>query len=149
MKRILFFLLIISACTESKKTTVVEQPVIISRVDAPAFIADSSFYFIEKQLSFGYRIPGTEAHKNTGDYLVSKLEGYGAKIYQQEFSAETWDGNNIPLRNIIASFQTDKPGYRPYCGPRCPGASGCPRRRGLRRPSASYPLPLWKARWKR
>lgn len=45
------------------------------------------------------RIPGTPAHKKTGDWLVETLRRYGAHIHEQ---VGTYKGT--PIRNIIASF---------------------------------------------
>jgi glutaminyl-peptide cyclotransferase len=69
------------------------------RTDVPAFRAESAYVWVEKQLSFGPRIPGTAAHRACGDWLVAKLRSYGAVVYEQK---GTFKGT--PVRNIIASF---------------------------------------------
>jgi len=90
-------------CDQSKKienvSTLPEK-----RVDVPGFNADTAYWFVEKQLSFGPRVPNTQSHRKAGDYLVSTLEGYGAKVIEQRFQATTFDNQNLALRNIIASF---------------------------------------------
>lgn len=81
--------------------TQTDQPVTVS---APPFNADSAYAFIEKQLSFGPRVPNTPAHVQTGDYLVAKFKEYGCQVTEQPFVATAWDGKKYNARNIIASI---------------------------------------------
>lgn len=83
-----------------------EQPGTPVNLTVPVFSADSAYAFIEKQVSFGPRIPNTAAHRNAGDYLVKKLRSYGASVVVQEFKATTFDGQELSLRNIMGSFNT-------------------------------------------
>ena len=53
----------------------------------PIFDKDSSFSFIDKQVSFGPRVPNTDAHKKCRTWLVEKLKSYGATVIEQEFKA--------------------------------------------------------------
>jgi glutaminyl-peptide cyclotransferase len=50
---------------------------------SPQFNADSAYVFIEKQVAFGSRVPGTKAHELCGDYLVTKLQEFGAEVIEQ------------------------------------------------------------------
>lgn len=77
-------------------------------VVVPAFSADSAYHFVEKQVSFGARIPNTPAHRQAGEYFVETLKRYGADLTIQEFQAQTFDGKTLNLKNIIASFNGDK-----------------------------------------
>src|SRR5689334_19030133 len=79
----------ISSCGGKKSETEKETPA--RTVTVPAFNSDSAFYFAEKQVGFGPRIPNTPAHKQAGDYFVSKLKQYGATVIEQEFEATTFD----------------------------------------------------------
>jgi hypothetical protein len=81
---------------------------ISERVKVPKFNADSAYYFIEKQLSFGPRVPGTEASQKCADWMVEKLKGYGAKVVLQDFEVDFLDQKNVPATNIIASFNPKK-----------------------------------------
>ncbi len=74
----------------------------------PTFNNDSAFQYVEKQVGFGPRIPNTPAHKQAGDYFVSKLKQYGATVVEQEFDATAFDGKKLFLRNIIGSFAPEK-----------------------------------------
>ncbi len=103
---IVFGLLV--SCSENKKEQLKELGKPAKVVTVPAFNSDSAYYFIQKQVDFGPRIPNTEAHKITGDYLVEALEKYGASVYQQEFEVTSFDGKDLRLRNIIGSFFPEK-----------------------------------------
>ncbi len=71
---------------------------------APDFNADSAYAFVSKQVSFGPRVPNTEAHRQCGDYLIAKLAEYGFDTTAQVFEAEAYDGTILQSRNIIASL---------------------------------------------
>lgn len=70
----------------------------------PKFNSDSAYHFIEKQISFGPRVPGMQGHELLAGYLQSNLKECGAHVEIQEFTAETYDGKTLHLKNIIASF---------------------------------------------
>jgi len=80
----------------------------IKATKAPAKIppvnADTLYSFVEKQLSFGHRIPGTTGHKAAKDWIVAKLKSYGAEVEIQEFKASFYDVKDVDAYNIIASF---------------------------------------------
>jgi glutaminyl-peptide cyclotransferase len=104
----LFVAFLISGCGDDRKSknSVPEKPVRV--VDVPTFNADTAFFFIQKQVSFGPRIPNTKAHFQTGEYLVQVLKKYGAKVSTQEFESRSFDGQKLNLRNIIASYAPEK-----------------------------------------
>jgi glutaminyl-peptide cyclotransferase len=97
-----------AACTRDNKRSD-KDPVTSSKtIDVPKFDADSAYYFIERQVAFGPRIPNTPSHRKTGDYLIKTLERLGARVTIQDFEQVTFDGQRLSLRNIIASFFVDK-----------------------------------------
>jgi len=73
----------------------------------PAIQADSAYYFIEKQLSFGTRVPGSEGHKAMKDWLVSTLKSMGLTVVVQEFKADFLGKKGVQSYNIIASLNPD------------------------------------------
>jgi hypothetical protein len=99
-------LLVLVGCGPSKKEETKTEPVKLN--PAPVANADSAFFFVEKQVKFGPRIPNSNAHKRTGDYLVATLKRYGAKVTEQNFESMSYDGKKLFLRNIIASFNPEK-----------------------------------------
>ena len=75
----------------------------------PIFDKDSSFSFIDKQVSFGPRVPNSDAHKKCRIWLVEKLKSYGATVIEQEFKATQYTGKQLNGANIIASFNPNAP----------------------------------------
>jgi Zn-dependent M28 family amino/carboxypeptidase len=95
------------SCTSPSNTERKEDTEVRKEVNVPQFSEDSAFYFIERQLVFGPRVPNTPGHIAAGDYLVAKLGQYGAKVIEQEFEEYAFDGRLFRLRNIIASFNPE------------------------------------------
>ena len=97
------FWILANACSV-EKDKLSEQ---LTQIKVPEFNADTAYYFVEKQVSFGPRIPNSQAHRMAGDYLVNQLKIYGAIVTEQEFEAMSFDNQNLKLRNIIAGFYPD------------------------------------------
>lgn len=70
----------------------------------PAFSADSSYSFIEKQVAFGPRIPNSTQHDSCAEWLTQKLEKYADEVIVQSAQVQAYDGTNLNIKNIIASF---------------------------------------------
>jgi hypothetical protein len=98
-----FFL--ITACQEKKQSVQqIEDNTPVITIKAPEFNADSAYVYVEKQVSFGPRVPNTQAHRQAGDYLITILKKYGAEVTVQDFVAEAYTGAKLQSRNIIAAF---------------------------------------------
>ncbi len=93
-----------NSCQSNKYTVMTEPYLQIS----PDFNADSAYSFVEKQLAFGPRVPGTTAHQACGDYLAAKLTEFGAQVTEQKADITHYDGKNLTLRNIIGSYYPEK-----------------------------------------
>ena len=106
--RIALFLLVVFALTGAyfvwKPATEVPAAE-VNIVETPDFKADSAYAFIEKQVQFGPRVPGSEASQNTLKFLVAKLKSYGWTVTEQPFTAFRYDGKKLQGTNIIAQFQ--------------------------------------------
>jgi glutaminyl-peptide cyclotransferase len=68
------------------------------------FDGQSAFGYIEKQISYGPRIPGTQAHERMGNWLDSLLRQRADTLVVQSWKHVTAKGNALPLRNFIARF---------------------------------------------
>lgn len=106
LKGLLIGFIFLSGCGGDGRKSVEEKPKRIVKV--PGFNGDSAYFFVEKQVAFGPRIPETMAHRQTGQYLISKLKEFGGNVATQEFSAPTFEGRQIQLKNIIATFSSEK-----------------------------------------
>lgn len=61
------------------------------------FSGDEAYAWVTRQCEIGYRIPGTEAHRQAGDLIVSTLEQLGWEVQTQEFPYM-----GVTVRNILA-----------------------------------------------
>lgn len=83
------------------------EPSSITQVVVPEFDADSAYAFIERQVSFGPRVPGSKAWEECAMYLQEKLKQYGAEVTVQEARVRIWDGSLVPMKNIIGSWNIE------------------------------------------
>ncbi|MFO8087302.1 MAG: M28 family peptidase [Bacteroidales bacterium] len=77
-------------------------------ISVPDFNADSAYYYVKKQVDFGPRVPGSQAHKECAVWLSQKLSQYTDSVITQNFSAKIYTGANMPGKNIIGIVNPDK-----------------------------------------
>ncbi|MDL2222867.1 M28 family peptidase [Bacteroidales bacterium OttesenSCG-928-M11] len=94
-----------SACSSKPNNS---SPETKQEVKVPSFNADSAYYYTEKQVSFGPRVPNSESHKLGGDYLANELRRHGAQVFEQEIELYTYNNIKLEARNIIGSFSPNK-----------------------------------------
>ena len=106
---LIVLLLSLSACRTDNTSKKQEEQKVVQKdpVRIPAFNADSAYAFVQKQVDFGPRVPGTDAHKQCGDWFVQKLRSYGADVIEQDFIAEIYTGDRWESRNIIGQINPD------------------------------------------
>lgn len=100
---ILYLTTLLFSCSSGAER-VKEKDIDRESITVPEFNSDSAYAFIQAQVDFGPRVPNTNAHVQCGDYLVKKLEEFGAEVIEQEFTATAFSGENLALRNIIGSI---------------------------------------------
>lgn len=77
-------------------------------VDPPQFDGRRAFGYLEKQVSFGPRVPGTAASAASRDFFFRHFESCGLAIDSQAFSFfDPYSSVDIPLVNVIARYRTD------------------------------------------
>jgi glutaminyl-peptide cyclotransferase len=74
-----------------------------SAVQVPSFNADSTFEYINKQVSFGPRVPGSKGHKACGDWLTQQFAIFTDTVLTQKATVKSATNESFPMRNIIAS----------------------------------------------
>lgn len=96
--------LLILSCSKNEERLNFEE----QGSEVPEFSADSAYGFIEQQVSFGPRNPGSEGHRKAKAYFLQKLRSYAGSqsVYPQEFTATSYEGDTLELTNIIAAFNT-------------------------------------------
>lgn len=115
MQRYLSYLLIlvlsvaVVSCKQDKATPAPKTNTTVSKpkIKIPKFDKNKAYEYVEKQLAFGHRIPGTPEHVATKDWYVSQLKEAGAKVEVQEFKSSFLRKKDMPSYNVIASFNSD------------------------------------------
>jgi glutaminyl-peptide cyclotransferase len=72
---------------------------------AREFAGPSAFKYIETQVGFGPRIPGTEAHRRMAAWLDSLLRQRADTVVAQRWTHVTAAGDSLALTNFIARFK--------------------------------------------
>ncbi len=90
--------------TDSRPDTITKQPALIRR----AFDVDSAYRYIEEQVAFGARVPGSSAHAACSVYLQEKLKSFGWEVQVQEAKVTTFNKKVLDIKNIIASYNPEK-----------------------------------------
>ncbi|MFC1551801.1 M28 family peptidase [Candidatus Latescibacterota bacterium] len=80
----------------------------------PPFDGSHAFDYLSRQVSFGPRIPGTDAHAETADWILSVLRGQTSTVSFQPFTGIS-DGAETGMKNILASFYPEKSGRILLC----------------------------------
>lgn len=100
--------MLLGGCSSTAKQDTTTSDTQYTSASAPVkFDADSAYAFVQRQCSFGARVPGTDAHRRCGDYIESTLKSYGTDVEVQTGKATTFDGTVLNIRNIIAQINPD------------------------------------------
>lgn len=100
----LFFTLLFLQCDVKTEKEKPKETTTQKSVAVPAFNQDSAYYFIERQVAFGPRVPNSSSHLQAGNYLVETLKSYNWQVTEQDFQATAYDNTVLQLKNIIASY---------------------------------------------
>jgi hypothetical protein len=111
LNRILFFLWLPALINCGGQTTQrnAEASAVPAAASVPVFHADSAYAYIATQVAFGARVPGTVASKACAAYLADELLRHGARVIKQQAQVIAYDGTELPITNLIASFNPDAP----------------------------------------
>lgn len=97
--------LLISSCKSNEAPVVTDDST--TGIVPVSFMADSAFVHIEKQCSYGARVPGSKAHAECATYIMNTFRRYGLQVSTQQTTVRGWDGKNLPCLNITASYLPD------------------------------------------
>lgn len=73
------------------------------------FDADSAYSFIERQVAFGPRVPGSKGHELCGKWITTTLRSWGYSVIEQPVKGIDYHGKPVVGRNIIATKDLDAP----------------------------------------
>lgn len=100
--------LTIFSCDNKQNSKPVTQPAPQAKqVVIPQFNADSAYNYVAKQLEFGPRVPGSEAHKQCAEWFIDFFKEKADTVYVQDFRTRLYNGNGIDGKNIIAAFNPE------------------------------------------
>ena len=68
------------------------------------FDSKRAFEYLLKQCEFGPRPPGSDAHRQTRDYLISEMKKFSQEVIAQDFVYQS-QNDTLNLTNIIAIFR--------------------------------------------
>lgn len=105
----LIFALIISfsACKHNQENSQATENTEENKIIKPAFSSDSAYHFIQQQVDFGPRVPGTSAQQKCASYFEQKLNAYGAAVIVQKTKVVVYNGKSVPCINVIASYNPE------------------------------------------
>lgn len=102
---IIIYSIIFSACNRKIDKPVTKETVFeLRETNVPEFNEELAYNYIKQQLSFGPRNPNSIGHKKAKEFLLEELAKFADTVFAQHFSYPGYDGENLNLTNIIASF---------------------------------------------
>lgn len=78
------------------------------KVDVPDFNSDSAYAWIEQQVAFGPRVPGTPEHEQTVQFLTAELKRFADSVHVQKGNVRLFNNRQMPVKNIMAWFGPQK-----------------------------------------
>ncbi len=75
---------------------------------AASFSADSAYRYVQTQVDFGPRVPGSDEHYHCAQWLKSELTRHGATVSIQQGQLPNYAGEQQPIYNIIGQFNPEK-----------------------------------------
>ena len=103
----LLVVLIAYSCGSGERSTGESKKIPVVKVNIPDFSSDSAYAYIEKQLSFGPRVPGSPEHALCAKWLEMTLRKFTDAVEVQSFKAKAYNGKILRGKNIIASFRPE------------------------------------------
>lgn len=72
-----------------------------------------AWYYLNQQLGFGPRNPGSPGHRKMIDFLVSELTKYADEVTAREFEVR-YEGRNYAMANVAALFRSANGDKTPF-----------------------------------
>ncbi len=69
------------------------------------FDGQRAFGYLQAQMAFGPRVPGTRGHDQTADWLLARLRERADTVVVQEIAHRLRNGTTLHLRNFVARFK--------------------------------------------
>jgi len=91
----------------STTTSTTGKPPVKKEEVSVDFNADSAYFFVAKQVSFGPRVPGTLAHGKCADYLLKTLDRFCDTTILQEDDMRSANGKIVHIKNLMGIFNPE------------------------------------------
>lgn len=104
---ILILVLLLAGCGPRENAADQLNQAPVTSVSIPEFNADSAYAYVEKQVMFGPRVPGSDAHTACAAWLAATLEKFADTLIIQEFKARAYNNSTLRGKNFIASFKPE------------------------------------------
>ena len=72
------------------------------------FAGAQAMSYVENQMAFGPRVPNSEGHRRTGDWILERLRMTADSVWEQPFLHVTEDGDTLRLRNLCGKFRPEQ-----------------------------------------
>jgi peptidase M28-like protein len=72
-----------------------------------AFNGEQALIYARTQVDFGPRVPGTDGHRRTGDWIVAQMRQRADTVIEQRWTHVSQRGDSLPMRNILARFHPE------------------------------------------
>lgn len=76
--------------------------------EVPTFSVDSAWAYLQRQVAFGPRVPGTAGHTAQLAWMQEFLAARADTVIRQDFRHAVDDGVEIELTNLFARFRPDE-----------------------------------------
>ncbi len=104
-----FFAIVFSNCKGDKtKNSSNQTAPKTNKRSIPKFDAQNAYDLVAKQLDFGARVPGTDAHKKCKDWYVEQFKILGTEVIEQNFKGTVYTGKTFDCTNVIAQINPNK-----------------------------------------
>lgn len=74
-------------------------------IPAGPFDGQRALGYARTFMEFGPRVPGTEAHRKAGDWIVAEMRQRADTVIEQAWTHTAKSGAQLPLRNVLARFR--------------------------------------------
>ncbi len=74
------------------------------KVTVPDFNADSAYAYVEAQVAFGPRVPGSKAQRECAAWMEQMLRSFCDTVYRQDATVTGGDKKQLPCINLIGSI---------------------------------------------
>lgn len=100
-------LALIACHSQDNNTANQNDPKSVKNVEIPEFNGDSAYLYVQKQVNFGPRVPGSDAWSQCALWFEKMLKPLCDTLYIQDFKARAFNNEILKGKNFIAVFRPE------------------------------------------